>query len=174
MKEQWKNIKYADGYQISNKGRIRSIDRFIHSKRMEKHFKRFAKGKMLSTLINKNGREQIGIPCNHGFKVFLIGRIVSDHFQNKKNQNDKVFKINYQKSDESIKNVYHGQMNDHVVMQILEFNNNPLSRNLTPKDVIGIKYLLGNDHKHKDIAKIYDVTPECITMINSGARWNWL
>lgn len=50
--EQWKDIQGYEGlYQVSNKGRVRSIDRVI------KHYPKdyFQKGRVLKSALSKNG-----------------------------------------------------------------------------------------------------------------------
>ena len=78
LKEEWKDIKDYEGYyQVSDLGKIRSVDRFVvHSKNGNKAFKKgkvFAVGftnKALIVALSKNGIK----------KSFLIYRIVAQQF----------------------------------------------------------------------------------------------
>lgn len=76
--EVWKDIKGYEGcYQVSNLGKIRSLDRLVNKKGGGK---RLLKGRVLKTYIKKNGYEQIGLTVNGDTKYFTIHRLVAVHF----------------------------------------------------------------------------------------------
>lgn len=80
-KEIWKNIiNYENLYQISNYGRIKSLERIIINKYNEK---RLFKEKMLSCCINENGYYRIGLQKNKlNQEYFKVSRLVAIHFIN--------------------------------------------------------------------------------------------
>lgn len=89
-KEIWKNTEY-DGYMISNKGRIKSLDRIIKPDKV--HPKgQYIKGKILSSKQNKHRYESILISRNPDKRAY-IHRLVAKAFipnpENKKEVNHK-------------------------------------------------------------------------------------
>jgi len=83
--EIWKDIKdFENIYQISNTGRIKSLDRYI----LQSHddgilYQRFMKGKLLS-LKRNNGNGYLNVQLREGngseMKNFYIHILVSQHF----------------------------------------------------------------------------------------------
>lgn len=80
MKEIWKKIKgFEDIYEISNKGRIRSLDRIIIKKNGSVFYK---KGKILSNR-NKNGdylRVVLRSNIHKKYRSISLHRLVVEHF----------------------------------------------------------------------------------------------
>jgi len=78
MKEQWKDILgYQKLYQISNKGRVKSLNRKVLTK--GRRF-REVKQKILTSGKNKYGYVQISLSKKGIRKCFRIHRIVAKHF----------------------------------------------------------------------------------------------
>ena len=78
MKEIWKDIKNFEGlYQVSNKGRVRSLDRIsVNCYGMPRKLK----GKILKPHLNVYGYLDIGLSnCGNG-NIFKVHRLVADAF----------------------------------------------------------------------------------------------
>jgi len=81
QKEIWKDIPEYEGYyQVSNLGRVKSLDRFID----KKNNRCFFKGKILKININKNGYCFIVLYKNKKSKNLRIHQLVSMAFLNHK------------------------------------------------------------------------------------------
>lgn len=77
MKEIWKDIKnYENYYQVSNLGRVRSLDRIIKDIKSE----RFYKGKILKLTLCNWGYLTISLKRNSKSKKFLVHRLVAEAF----------------------------------------------------------------------------------------------
>lgn len=77
MEEIWKDIKgYESLYQISNKGKVRSLDRMLRN--TLKSF-RLAKGKPVAITDNGKGYKIASLSKN-GRKNHYVHRLVADHF----------------------------------------------------------------------------------------------
>ena len=66
-------VGYEGLYEVSNTGRVRSVDRYDS----RNHFR---KGKVLSLVKNKEGYLQVNLCCNGKCKMFLVHRITAQAF----------------------------------------------------------------------------------------------
>lgn len=83
MKEEWRPVVGFEGhYEVSNLGRVRSIDRYVSvSSRWEKPYKRIFKGKMLSAWGGFKGNPYPAVHLNkHGLKRVQVHRLVAQAF----------------------------------------------------------------------------------------------
>lgn len=99
MKEIWKDIKDYEGlYQVSNLGRVRSVDRYVRGK---ENSIRLVKGKILKLYINN---------CGYCFvllkgKCLLVHRLVAEAFIPNPHNYPTVDHINRDKTDNRIDNL---------------------------------------------------------------------
>lgn len=78
-KEVWKDVVGYEGlYQVSNLGRVKSMDRLING-RYAGH-KTKAKGKLLKTFINKTGYVRVALSINQKVNKFSVHRLVAQAF----------------------------------------------------------------------------------------------
>lgn len=75
--EEWKNIDGYEGFQVSNKGRVRSIDKIVKGNGGSTFLK---KGKILKTHINNFGYIVINLWVNNSFKHHKVHRLVAEAF----------------------------------------------------------------------------------------------
>lgn len=80
MKEVWKDIQGYEGYyQVSNKGHVKSIDRYVKFKRGKGTH--FIPGKMLKPSLNiKRGYLRVSLTKHNHSKFFRIHRLVAEAF----------------------------------------------------------------------------------------------
>ena len=78
MIEEWRPIEGYEGlYEVSNLGRVRSVDRYVID---SLGHRKFYKGKVLSIVKNKNGYLLINLYCNEKNKKCLVHRLVAEAF----------------------------------------------------------------------------------------------
>lgn len=78
--EEWRNIKDYEGlYQVSNFGRVRSLDRYIYVDGKKGKYKKFLKGKLLKLIETKHGN-YTRVVVNLCGKTFVVSRLVAEHF----------------------------------------------------------------------------------------------
>lgn len=77
MEEVWKSILGYEGmYEISNLGRIRSLDRYVQYPR----YKCFVKGRIIKPCVCKNGYYEAHLHMNGKRKAYLLHRLVASAF----------------------------------------------------------------------------------------------
>lgn len=84
MNEMWKDIKGYEGkYQVSNFGRVKSLDRFDSKGRK-------IKSKILQPKADKTGYIKVHLSNNGSYEYRLVHRLVAEAFVSRKNNNDNV------------------------------------------------------------------------------------
>lgn len=172
--EIWKNIEGFEGsYQISNLGRVKSLERKIF--RNGSFYVR--KEMILKQQQNKFGYHLVLLyPLNRG-KV-MVHRLVATHFlpniENKKTVNH----INGNKADNNIKNLEWVTQSENIIHAYKIGLKKPLSgeingfSKLTQHEVNEIRKKYELDHyKMKDLAKTYNTSQQNISLIINNKRW---
>ena len=78
MIEEWRPIVgYEELYEVSNLGRVRSIDRYVKYSNGQIHLH---KGKVLSPVKSNLGYLLVSLCCNGKYKMFLVHRLVTEAF----------------------------------------------------------------------------------------------
>ena len=98
IKETWKDIKGYEGlYQVSNIGRVKSLERTSIDKRGHKHH---TKERILKTRTDKAGYLRVNLYDSCGkMKRFLVHRLVCEAFHENPKSKTEVNHINEDKSD---------------------------------------------------------------------------
>ena len=80
--EIWQDVKGFEGfYQVSNLGRIKSLDRIIQQHhRNQRNVEHIYKGKILKGNINKNGYIIVDLHKKGKIKKFLLHRLIAETF----------------------------------------------------------------------------------------------
>ncbi len=77
MKEEWKDVKGFEGlYQVSNCGRVRSLDRKVQNR----HGIALKKGKVLSVANTNKRYKKVNLWKNNVGQSFLVHRLVAEAF----------------------------------------------------------------------------------------------
>jgi len=168
MEEFWKDINEHKGvYQISNLGKVRSLDRMVFNQ----YNSFFKKGKILSPY--KTGRGYLSVELFN--KQYKVHRLVAGEFIPNPNNNPEVNHINGIKTDNVSSNlewVTSKENTQHALKNGLRFNNvkgedSHLSK-LTEKDILKIRNeSMSNTH----LSKIYGVHPQTILRIKNRKTW---
>lgn len=80
MEEIWKDINGYEGfYQVSNLGRVRSMDRYVNGNHITCDFQ-FMKGKIRKPVQDKLGYLRVSLRKNGSYKAYLIHRLVAEAF----------------------------------------------------------------------------------------------
>ena len=100
MIEEWRPVVGYEGlYEVSNTGRVRSLDRYVKSKG-ESYWLR--KGKMLSPAKDKNGYLKVNLSCNGKNNIIRVHRLVTEAFLPNP---DNLPEVNHKDEDKTNNNV---------------------------------------------------------------------
>ena len=108
MAEKWKDIKgYENIYQVSNLGRIRSLDRiYVQPSRWGTSMLKKYKGKVLNPTDNGNGYLIISLrDDNRKRKSFYVHRLVAEHFLDNPNNLPEVNHKDEDKTNNFVENL---------------------------------------------------------------------
>ena len=95
MEEIWKEIENYEGYQVSNFGRVRSLDRY-NSRGY------WIKGCILKPIMDKKGYLTVGLSKNNQRKAFKVHRLVALHFIPNIENKPEIDHINTIKTDNTV------------------------------------------------------------------------
>ena len=179
-KEIWKDIKDFPNYQVSNYGRVRSVDHY--QERVSKYGKRYYnlyKGKILA-IKDIRGYKNVGLTLKGKVWTKQIHRLVMTTFKPIPNMED--FQVNHIDGDKSnnkidnlewvtpLENIHHAYDTGLNKKREQRGEENTQSK-LTDEQVKQIKYELLERMSDKDITKMFGVCRQSINNIRRGVTW---
>lgn len=176
-KEIWKPVKGYEGiYEVSNMGRLRSLDRRVNSSVGG----RFAKGQLITPEVVRHGYLRFSLSKNWKKYRPQAHRLVAEHFVPNPENKPEINHKNGIKDDNrasnlewvtSSENTRHAIENGWHTNEHLTGEKSPVSK-LTRKDVIKIKKLLAEgDLNQREISELFPVSSSVISNINTGRAW---
>lgn len=102
MKEQWKAVKGYEGfYEVSNTGKVRSIDHYVRSRSCN----RLVKGRLIKLQIDKDGYYKACLSKENIRKTVFVHRIVATAFIDNPNKYPCINHIDENKQNNRIDNL---------------------------------------------------------------------
>ncbi len=102
-KEEWRPIEGYEGIcEVSSKGRVRSIDRYIVDKN---GMRKFIRGRYLSIHKDRDGYNMVSLNKNNTSKMYSVHRLVAYAFIANPNNLPSVNHINEIKTDNRVENL---------------------------------------------------------------------
>jgi hypothetical protein len=171
--EIWKDIRGFEGYyQISNHGRVRSLDRIIPTKKF--NIKR--KGEVMSTSLNTKGYPHIRLCKNGKRETFRVHRLVAQTFLPNPNNDEIVNHKDSNKTNNNLDNLEWCSEMDNRQHARKIFNDTAYGEacnlsKLTEQQVREIRANGKNGRTNEQIAKLYNVSHETIRNVLNGNSW---
>jgi hypothetical protein len=173
--EIWRDIEEFDGYQVSNKGRVRSKDRIIEYERNGQTRTMRKKGK-IKTQYRLQGYPAVALYKSDTQYNRRVHHLVLKAFDRQPKEDEQCNHINGDKEDNRIENlewVTRQENIDHAVRTGLTRNGEEINTSkLTETQVRKIKSRLMKGESQTSIAQDYPVKQEAISAINTGQNWS--
>lgn len=176
--EIWKDISGYEGlYQVSNTGKVKSLDRIVKSNTPHQDGFRRLKGKLLKHGLTTSGYRFVALCVNGKAKNFSIHRLAATAFIPNPDNLKTVNHINGDKEDNRTTNLewlsYSGQEKHAHLTRIKKGSNHPHTK-LNPQKVKQIRLLIKKgDLSLSEIAKQFSVSQERIHSIKKGKAWKY-
>ena len=173
MAEEWRDVPGYEGkYQVSNKGRVRSLDRWVKN---GKKSKRFHRGGILKHSLSTVGYPYISL--TEGRKT-SIHRLVLEVFVGPCPKGMETRHLNGIRTDNRLENLCWGTNMENHQDKIRHGNSirgeKSWSSKLTETDILEIRNMLKQGIVHRVIAEQYGVGRRTIGDIANNACWAWL
>lgn len=176
--EEWRTVKNNPGYEVSNLGNVRSVDREVHSKNgLVIRFK----GKQLRPGLSKSGYLSLALSG----KTHNIHALVAECFIGERPQKHDVNHINGNKLDNTASNLEYVSRSENM--------KHAVKIGLCEKTISASRSRCGTNAKHaklnyeiaenirwfkknwdltdKEIAKIYNVSASAVSFVLCGRTW---
>jgi len=172
MEEYWKPIIGYEGYLISNKGRVKTLDRYVPHKR---HGRMFVEGVLIKQYKDLENYYHVGLWKNNKSTTSKIHRLVGIHFIPNQENKSQINHKNGIKTDNRVENLEwatNQENRNHAVKNKLHAYgiNNGMTR-LSEKQVISIYQECNN---YEMIARKYNVGISQVSRIKNGRQWKHL
>ena len=179
-KERWKQVLGFEGYyEVSNRGRVRSIAREIVDKNGRR---RRYKGKMLKLWAHSRGYPVCQLQEHGNSRLVAVHILVLEAFVGPAPEGHEAHHNNRDRSDNRLVNLGWMDAFEHKSLHKKNATEpegmfqpgeaNPHAK-LTEKQVLEI-YELGKSRRHGKIAKLYGIERSTISGILSGRIWKYL
>jgi len=178
MQEEWRPVVGYEGlYQVSNKGRVKSLERNFESTRMGTPCTIIVREKILKNNIGNHGYFVVGLYKYNKMKLKTVHSLVCEAFIGERPDGYDICHRDGNKLNNNLENLrYDSHKNNH---QDMKLNNTWPSREkngknkLTENEVQQIYLLLKNTKiTYKEIGEKYSVHKTTIININKGINWH--
>ena len=172
-KEIWKAIPGYEGlYEVSDLGRVRSLDRIIVKKNKSTML---YKGKILKYYEDSQGRLSVSLSKNDKKKNIRVHIIVAETFIGKRPDKKVICHINGNNQDNRLVNLRYDTHRENAI-DIYRQGNKSGNGKLTIDEVLEIRSLYGRGsfYSKEELANIYSVSLYTIECIINRKTYSWL
>lgn len=181
-KEIWKDIEGYEGmYQVSNKGRVKSIKRTVKVEGHPQYDHTTIPGKILSPQTNTNGYYHVCLFKNNKRKYKRISRLVAEHFIPNPENKPEVNHINGIKTDNYADNLEWVTCRENINHAHKNGLTNPAKgkdlpqTKLTKNDVLQIRSIYDQGLvTQKEIRDAWELSASNVHKIVHRKSWRWV
>jgi len=175
MKEVWRNISGVPHYQISSKGRVRSLTRRVTTVDGQK---RTYRGKIFHPGAGEYGHLKVLLPNGLGAKtVRYVHGLVAEAFLGPRPIGCQVAHNDGDASNNDVSNLRYAtpveNNRDKIAHGTHLFGDHHPAAKLSCFDVDEIRYRLAVGDRQKDLAEYFGVTRTTISAISTGRSWSF-
>lgn len=170
MLERWARIEYTQ-YEISNKGRVKSLGRFVPSKNGSR---RFVKEKILNPSKTKNGYLSVSLYRDKKRIEKSVHRLVAEYFL-ENNCPDNKIEVNHKDGNKSNNTLHNlewcsSSENNFHKTRVLKKNIGSLHgrAKLIEEEVIKIRT---SDKSSKELSYMFNISKDMINRIRTRKNW---
>lgn len=171
MKELWKPIKRYEGiYEVSNRGRVRSLNRTLLQTRRGKRCRVSFKGRVIRPTSMKTGHLSVVLSYNLAFEGFKVHRLVAEAFIRTIQPGEHVNHLDFNPQNNDVENLEittPGGNSKHSMLA------DRLGTKLNRDKVLQIKAALARGEKQANLARQFGVSCPHINAIAKGRLWRW-
>jgi hypothetical protein len=174
--EKWKPIRGWPGYEVSNRGRVKSTARQVDTFRNGAWYKRSIPERILKTSkANKLGHRRVDLQGDGLKKAALVHRLVAKAFIPNPEKLPNVLHGDDNPANNRVRNLRWGTHDDNMDdraerERVSRGSGRPLAK-LTEDDIPRIRRLLRQGHKMGDIGNRFGVSGAAIGFIKNGKTW---
>ena len=172
MKEIWKDIPNYEGlYQVSNLGRVKSLDRTVYGKDGKSYTKR---GKILKNKMGTNGYYYVCLYRNNKQKTFMIHSLVALNYIGERPKNHDICHINGNKLDNTVQNLKYDTRTENFNDMYRQGGKNPKGK-LSVEDVLKMRemYKTGK-YTFDELADLFNMSSTHTSAIIRRKSFTWL
>ena len=170
--ERWKPIqRYVGFYEVSDRGRVRSVDRVLIQVRRDKICKVSFKGRIIRPTSMSSGHLSVVLSRNGVIKGFKVHSLVAEAFIRKKRPGEHVNHLDFDPKNNNLENLEITTPVGNVNYSMLA---DRLGTKLNRDKVLQIKYALTWGETQAAIARQFDVSFPNINAIARGRNWRWV
>jgi hypothetical protein len=184
--ERWLSVIGYEGlYMVSDKGRVKSLDRHITLKykktqwREGRSHNKLFKGKILKNVLNSAGYYVVNLGCHGVSKLRTIHSLMAEAFIGPKPfPKSHTMHIDDVKTNNSLINLLYGSHADNSALAVI---NNKIPRGiyrrhtkLDERKVIEIRRMRQTGFTCKEIGEKFNVTRSAISSIVNRRSWLWV
>ena len=170
--EEWRDVKDFEGtYQISNLGRVRSINRYL---KQSNGSIRYYEGKIIKGGYDRHGRKQYSLYLNQKYKNKRPWILVAEAFIGKRPEGYHVCHIDGDHNNNNLTNLRYDTASENAIDFYRYGSKNPNGK-LSIEQVLEIRklYETGN-YSYKEIGEKYNVGKSMVGYIVTREHYKWL
>lgn len=167
--EEWRDIRGAPGYQVSDEGRVRTLDRYVLGRdgRSELH-----SGRVLKPQRMKNGYLEVYISLGGKRTHRTIHSLVAEAFLGERPKGFDVMHHNGCREDNRVSNLSYGSRS-HNLHSTYSYGGKQANGKLSLEDVDDVRGRLRKGESVSDIARRYGVNISTICHVRDGKSFKW-